>query len=106
MGEKKRPIEIEGDQALPFGKGQLVDPGSGIRDDRTAADCIDEDVDPAKFLLDGGDRRLGLSRIEGVAKPTVSRAASAAQGGGCLIESPPMIVDADDDRTFARHDLG
>ena len=81
-------------------------PAPELRDDRTAADGIDQDVDPAEFLLDRGNRPLHLSRIEGVAKPPVRRPAGAAQGGDRLVEAVLMIVDADDDRTFARHDLG
>ena len=54
MGEQEGAAEIKIDQALPFGEGQLVDPCAGIGDDRAAADGVDQDVDPAEFLLDRG----------------------------------------------------
>ena len=79
MGEQEGAVEIEVDQALPFGEGQLVDPCAGIGDDRAAADGVDQDVDPAEFLLDGGDCGLYLPGIERVAKPPVRLAACAAQ---------------------------
>ena len=78
MAEQERAVQVELDQLLPFIEGQFVHGGAGPVDDRTAADGIDQDVDPTKFLRDGGDRRRGLSRIKRVAEPTVSRAAGAA----------------------------
>src|SRR5208282_6429012 len=103
---EKRSVEIEGDQALPFGKGQLVDPRAGIRNDRTPADGVDEDVNPAEFLLDRGDGRLDLPGIEGVAKPALGLATRLSQRRHRLHEAALVIVDADDDRTFTSHDLG
>jgi hypothetical protein len=55
--------QIEGDQPLPFLESQLVDIGAGVRDDRAAADGIDQDVDGAELLLDRGDGRFHLLRI-------------------------------------------
>ena len=52
MGEQERAVEIEVDQPLPLGKGQLVDLGARVRNDRAAAYGIDQDVDPAEFLVD------------------------------------------------------
>jgi len=49
--EEKGPAEIKIDQPLPLGKGQLVDPGPGIGDDRAAAHGVDQDVDRAELVV-------------------------------------------------------
>ena len=106
MGEQKCPVEVESDQPLPLVKGQLVHIGARICDDRAAADGIDEDVGGAEFVFDRGHHRVNLPLIEGVAETPVGNAADPAQGGNRGFEPVRVVIDADDDRALAGHDLG
>jgi hypothetical protein len=98
--------EIEVNEALPVGEAQLVDTGRGIGDDRAAANGVDEDIDSAEFLFRRGHRLFHLRRVGRIAEPAVGPAAAVAQCRHRGLEPPRVIVDADDDRTLARHDLG
>ena len=106
MAKEERRVEVEGNEPLPVAEGQLVDGRARMRDDRAAADGVDQDVDRAEFLRHRRDEHLDLGSVEGVGAAGMGPAARRPQRCDGLVEPALVVVDADHDRPFAGHDVG
>ena len=78
----------------------------GFRNDRAAADRVDEDVDRAELLQHRGDRRVDIGFVERVAQAAMRPPAGLAQRRDGPVEPLLVVIDGDDDRALARHDVG
>ena len=106
VGEKKGPGEVEVEQALPVVERQLVHRGGGLRDDRAAADRIDENVDAAVLVDDPSHRARHLGGVERVGHETVGGAARGADGADRLIQGLLVEIDGDHGPALSTDDLG
>src|SRR5207244_11835961 len=106
VAEEERPVEVEGDEALPLGERELVDCGGRPRDDRAPAHRVDQDVDPPELAHDAVDHVTDLGRVQGVARSRVPLAPGPPDPATGLLESALVGVDADADAALAPDDLG
>ena len=106
MAKEEGRIEVEGEKALPIGKAQLIDLSAGARNDRAAADRVDEDVDGAELARDRGGERLDRSAVERVDGARVDAPAGRGHFGHRIGEPRLVVVDGHDNRPLARHDVG
>ena len=60
VGEQECPIKVEFYHALPVIQRVLLDQCRRLRDDRAAADRIDQDVDAPEISDDAGNNRVDL----------------------------------------------
>jgi hypothetical protein len=77
-----------------------------MRDDRAAADGVDEDVDGAEFLRHGGGDGVDLARVEHVGASRMGAPAGRAQFGDGIVKPALVDINRDHDRPLARHDAG
>src|SRR5207248_2611778 len=80
--------------------------GAGLRDDRAAADRIDQDVDRAEFPHDRRDRSVDLRLVERVAQFAVRPPPGLAQFAHRAVEPLLVVVDRDDGAALLRDDVG
>ena len=85
MGEEERAVQIKVDDRFPLVEGELVDSRAGARDDRTAADRVDQDVDAPEFAGDALDQRVDRVLVERVAQPVMRPAACGGDLGDRLL---------------------
>ena len=102
MAEQERAVQVKGDEPLPVVERQLIHRRAGMRDDRAAADRVDQDVDGAELLRHGGDKRVDLGRVKRVDASPVRPPASRAQRRDRRVEPALVDVDGDHDRALSR----
>src|SRR5206468_9749648 len=106
IAEQKRAGEVEMEHPLPVVERELVHLGGRLRDDRAAADRIDQDVDATVLVDDPLDDARHLGGVERVGHETVCGAAGGADDADYLAEALLADPAPDDGPALSAEDLG